>query len=129
MLMQNAKICWPHTHIAFTFSLFTHILTFALPLPLIFHLFFLFLLPFSIFLPSERHQLKFTPPLRKRFSEIWTPVCMSNALNVYTRQNPRRYVVLKKTSQMRTICTQTGRNLSVYLSLCISFFPGGDTFL
>jgi hypothetical protein len=50
-------------------------------------------------------------------------------LNVYTGQNPRRHVVLKNTSQMRTICTQFGRNLSVYLSLYVSFFPGGGIFL
>ncbi len=50
-------------------------------------------------------------------------------LNVYTGQNPRRHVDLKNTSQMRTICTQFGRNLSVYLSLYVSFFPGGGIFL
>ncbi len=53
----------------------------------------------------------------------------SYSLNVYTRQNPRRHVVLKNTSQMPTICTQFGRNLSVYLSLHVSFSPGGGIFL
>ncbi len=53
----------------------------------------------------------------------------SGLLNAYTVQNPRQHVIIKKNSQMRTICTQIGRNLSVYLSLWVSFFPGGDTFL
>jgi hypothetical protein len=37
-------------------------------------------------------------------------------LNVYTGQNPRWHVVLKKTSQMRIICTQTRRDLSACFS-------------
>jgi hypothetical protein len=36
-------------------------------------------------------------------------------LNVYIEQNPRRHVILKETSQMRTICTQIGTNLSACL--------------
>jgi hypothetical protein len=51
------------------------------------------------------------------------------SLSVCTGQNPRRHVVLKNTSQMRTICPQIGRNLSVYLSLHVSFSPGGGIFL
>jgi hypothetical protein len=44
------------------------------------------------------------------------------ALNVYTRQNLRRHGVLKKTSQMRTICTQIGRFcLFIYPSASASF--------
>jgi hypothetical protein len=48
------------------------------------------------------------------------------ALNAYTGQNPRQlHVVLKKTSQRRTICTQTRRDLSACLYLHVSFSPGG----
>ncbi len=36
-------------------------------------------------------------------------------LTVYTGENPRQHVVLKNTSQMRTMCTQTGLNLSACL--------------
>jgi hypothetical protein len=34
----------------------------------------------------------------------------ASPLNVFTVQNPRRRVVLKKTSQLRTICTHIRRN-------------------
>ncbi len=47
----------------------------------------------------------------------------SETLNVYTGQNPRQHVVLKNTSQMRTMCTQTGRNLSACLYLYVSYSP------
>jgi hypothetical protein len=49
----------------------------------------------------------------KRLSE--TTNGLYKPLNVYTRQNPRRHVVLKETSQMRSICTQIGTNLSACL--------------
>jgi hypothetical protein len=48
-------------------------------------------------------------------------------LNIYTGQNPRLHVVLKKTSQMHTVHTQFGRNLFACLYLYISFYPGGGT--
>ncbi len=59
----------------------------------------------------------------------WLKSGGSVLLNVYTGQNPRQRVVIKNTSQMRTTCTQFGRNLSVYLSLHASFSPGGGIFL
>jgi hypothetical protein len=57
-----------------------------------------------------------------------TAALSSNALNVYTRQNPSRHVVLKITSQMRTLCTQIGRDLSACLHLYVSLSPGGFSF-
>ncbi len=75
-------------------------------------------------LPFRECYIFFTVP-----SFVWDSGGGVYSLNVYTGQNPRRHVVLKNTSQMRTICTQFGRNLSVYLSLHVSFFPGGGIFL
>ncbi len=51
------------------------------------------------------------------------------SLNVYTRQNPRRHVVLKETSQMRTICTQIGMNLSACLFSLRQILSRGGAFL
>ncbi len=43
-------------------------------------------------------------------------------------ENPRRHVVPKNTSQMRTIYTHFGRNLSACLYLYVSIYHRGDTF-
>ncbi len=48
---------------------------------------------------------------------------------IYTEQNTRRHVVFKITSQLHTICTQFGRNLSFCLHLYVSFYPRGGTVL